>query len=217
MKRNILLVIIVIFTLNVNAQNVKFGTKAGLNISSIYNGENVNRESRYSFHLGGLVEFKISNKIYFQPEILFSSQGAKFNYSGESIDILGGVNSTFFSIESTTALNYLNFPLIMKYYIFNNLSIECGPQLGFLLSLKTETTHTNNNAFVTETSSDKSSSNIIDLGINFGLGYKLENGIFFNSRYNFGLSAINKELENQIYYTKARNGVLQISVGYFFN
>ena len=217
MKENILVVVIVIFTLNVNAQNVKFGVKGGLNISSIYGSENSDVESRYSFHIGGLAEVEISEKLSFQPEVVFSSQGSKFNISGEYFDLHGGVNSDFFNIESTSTLNYINIPLILKYYVFDGFSLEFGPQVGYLLSVKTETNHTVDGEIVSEISKTKDGLNVIDFGVNIGLGYKLQNGIFFNSRFNLGLNAINKKIEHQLYYKKHKNEVLQFSVGYFFN
>ncbi|MFK5879869.1 MAG: porin family protein [Flavobacteriaceae bacterium] len=217
MKKNILVVIIVIFTLNINAQNVKFGAKAGLNISSIYGSEAAtNNEFRYSFHVGVVSEIKISDKFTFQPEILFSSQGTRMNYEDfieDQIDVV----YEYISVKSVSAMNYLNIPLMIKYYPFNNFSIEFGPQVGFLLSVNNEFELKSGRDTISQSSSNMDGTNRVDFALNLGLGYKLENGIFFNSRYNFGLSAINKEMENQIYFEKARNGVLQLSIGYFFN
>ncbi|MFI1771586.1 hypothetical protein [Thalassobellus citreus] len=51
----------------------------------------------------------------------------------------------------------------------------------------------------------------IDFGVNFGIVYKLDNGLNFNARYNWGLTNIT--VEHDI--TK-NNSVFQLSVGYFF-
>ena len=53
----------------------------------------------------------------------------------------------------------------------------------------------------------------IDYGVNLGLGYKLENGLNFGARYNFGLANIN-DVEGSS--DKFRNGVAQITIGYSF-
>ncbi|MNQ60224.1 hypothetical protein D3C85_744960 [compost metagenome] len=88
-----------------------------------------------------------------------------------------------------------------KYYVTKGLSVEAGPQIGFLLAAKNEKTDV------------KDSFNIFDFGVNFGLGYKLDNGLNFGARYNLGLTDINN-LENSS--SKNKNSVFQISVGYFF-
>jgi hypothetical protein len=88
-----------------------------------------------------------------------------------------------------------------KYYVTKGLSLEAGPQIGFLLSAKNDNTDV------------KNSFKTFDFGVNFGLGYKLENGLNFGARYNFGLSNINNLDDSS---SKYKNGVFQIYVGYFF-
>ena len=88
-----------------------------------------------------------------------------------------------------------------KYYLTKGFSLEAGPQIGFLLSAKNDKTDV------------KDSFNTVDFGVNFGLGYKLDNGLNFGARYNLGLSDINN-IDNSS--NKNRIGVFQLSVGYFF-
>ena len=88
-----------------------------------------------------------------------------------------------------------------KYYVAKGLSIEAGPQIGYLFSAKNESVDV------------KDSFKKIDFGANVGLGYKLENGLNFGVRYNLGLSNINNVSGSS---DKYKNGVLQASVGYFF-
>lgn len=88
-----------------------------------------------------------------------------------------------------------------KYYVVKGLSLEAGPQLGFLLSAKNESTNV------------KDSFKTFDFGVNLGLGYKLNNGLNFGARYNLGLTNINDSEGSS---GKNRNGVIQVSVGYFF-
>ncbi|MBC5841109.1 PorT family protein [Flavobacterium sp. F-380] len=163
-----------------NAQEIKFGAKAGLNFASV-RGENSDvYDTVTAFNLGAVAEIPLSEKISFQPEILFSGQGYSFG-------------------NDIAALNYLNVPLMGKYYVTKGLSLEAGPQVGFLLSAKTD------NADV------KNLFKKIDFGVNAGLGYKLENGLNFSARYNLGLSNI-----SSVANTTNKNAVVQLSVGYFF-
>ncbi len=112
---------------------------------------------------------------------MYSGQG----YAGEGADDL-------------VALNYLNIPLMGKYYLTKGFSLETGPQIGFLLSAKDKDTDV------------KGAFNTVDFGVNFGLGYKLDNGLHFGVRYNLGLSDI-----NSIDSFTDKNRVFQLSVGYF--
>jgi hypothetical protein len=103
--------------------------------------------------------------------------------------------------DNTVALSYLNIPLMGKYYLTKGFSVEAGPQIGFLLAAKNEKVNV------------KDSFNTVDFGVNFGLGYKLENGLNFGVRYNLGLTDINNVDNSSV---KNKNSVFQVSVGYFF-
>lgn len=167
---------------NVNAQKIKFGAKGGLNFASISGNNSKGSDVVTSFNFGVLSEIALSEKFSFQPELMYSGQGYSFN-------------------NNTIALSYLNIPLMGKYYLTKGLSLEAGPQIGFLFSAKNDKTDV------------KNSFKTFDFGVNFGLGYKLDNGLNFGARYNLGLSDINN-LEGSS--SKNKNGVFQISVGYFF-
>ncbi|MDB2463024.1 PorT family protein [Algibacter sp.] len=168
---------------NVNAQDIHFGAKLGINFSSIYGDNAEDLETITSIvNFGIVAEMPINEKFSFQPELMYSIQGYSIG-------------------EDIVALNYLNLPLLGKYYITKGLSLEAGPQIGFLLSAKDEGTDVKDN-FKT-----------IDLGANLGLAYKLNNGLNFGARYNLGLSNINNIDGVPDSY---KNGVFQITVGYQF-
>ena len=73
-------------------------------------------------------------------------------------------------------------------------------------------------SFEGETESDsedvKEFMNNMDFGLNIGLGYRMESGLFFQGRYNIGLSNVADEGGDDY---KMNNSVIQFSVGYFFN
>lgn len=167
-----------------SAQDFSFGAKGGVNITSIGGGSNfgvAGLGSKVSFHLGGVAEVPISEKFAVQPELLYSSQGTKWNFSG----------------LSSLKLDYINLPILCKYFILQGLSAEAGPVVGFLIS----------------TNGIKENYNSLDVGIGIGASYKLNDNIFFSLRYNKGLTDINKDdaltISNQ-------NNVFQISAGYAF-
>jgi len=178
----VLAVVTVLGFANVNAQEIKFGAKGGLNFASVSGDNTKGIGAVTSFNFGVISEIPISDKFSFQPELMYSGQGYDFN-------------------DKTIALSYLNFPLMGKYYVTKGFSVEAGPQVGFLFSAKNDKTDV------------KDYFNTVDFGVNFGLGYKLGNGLNFGARYNLGLTDINNVAKSS---SKNKNSVFQVSVGYFF-
>ena len=173
------------------SQDINFGVKGGVNFASL-TGDTSGLETRTAFHFGIVAEVQISDKFAFQPELLYSSQGAK--------------DSEFDEELKTT---YLNIPLMAKYYVAENISIEAGPQIGLLLSAKTEIDGADDEDI-------KFRFRDVDFGFNFGLGYKLDSGLNFGLRYNLGISNIVNEVEAFVTDNKINNSVFQISIGYLF-
>ncbi len=154
MKKILLVVAMVAFGLTANAQ--KFGVKGGLNFSNITvntSGLSASPDGRTSFYIGGLVDFTISEKFHIQPEVLFSSEGAK-----------------------DADISFVNIPVMAKYYVAENFSLQAGPQIGFVVDAEGGTDGLETANF----------------GLGLGAGYELEGGLFFDARYNFGLSNIAK-------------------------
>ncbi len=192
MKKSFLIIAIIVFGLtNLNAQEVKFGAKAGLNLASVSGDETDGLDSRTAFHIGAVAEISVSDKFSVQPELLYSAQGAKDSFEGIDVDL---------------KIDYINLPIMAKFYVADGFSLEAGPQVGFLLSAKAEGGG--------ESIDFKDETKGIDFGANLGVGYKLESGLNFGARYNLGLSNINDGEGSDDF--KNQNSVIQLSVGYFF-
>lgn len=193
MKKVLLAVAILAAGLTANAQEVNFGAKAGVNFANV-SGEDVEDNiTRTSFNVGAVVEFEISDKFSIQPELIYSAQGAKLEEESD--------------VDLTLKLDYLNVPVIAKFYAAESFSLEFGPQVGFLLSAKAKAKIGGDSG---ETDI-KDEFETVDFGLNFGAGYKLDSGLNFSARYNLGLSNVAKESESSV-----KNSVFQISIGYFF-
>ena len=171
-----------------NAQETKFGVKGGLNLSNV-NGDISNNSSRLSFHVGGFAEVKISDKFAIQPELVYSVQGTKVDV-GASEDVVYD-------------LQYINIPVMAKFYATEQFSLEVGPQIGFLATAKAR--------FDGNSEDIKDSFKSTDFGVNFGAGYNFTENISAGLRYNLGLSNI-PDADG----ADAKNGVFSLSVGYKF-
>lgn len=188
MKKIILSTVAILTFGFVNAQSNKdmyFGIKGGLNISSITNVNEVDASALVGFHIGLFGEFMISDKFALQPEILYSTQGAQLD---------DGV------IKEDLKLDYINIPLMAKYYVTDSFSLELGPQIGFLVAADADGEDVKD---LFETT---------DFGLNFGAGYNVTENIVLGIRYNLGLTKLQKDLFPGD--SESKNSVFSFSFGY---
>ncbi|WP_406682939.1 PorT family protein [Seonamhaeicola sp. MEBiC1930] len=179
--------LLVIFSMQ--SQQTQFGVKGGLNISNL-TGDTYGLNSKTAFHFGVLAEIPLSDILAIQPELLFAAQGSKAD-------------------SDQLKLNYFNIPVMAKYYATNEISIEVGPQFGFLLTANSE---------IDDEGDIKDDLNQFDFGINFGIGFKADKGLNLGFRYNLGLANVYNDLLD--YFSeddfKAHNSVFQLFVAYMF-
>lgn len=199
MKKIILTAVAVMAFAFSNAQETRFGVKGGANLANL-TGDYEGASSMVGFHVGGFAEIKLSDKFAIQPELLYSAQGAK-------------VKQTFFeeTDKYDVKLSYLNIPVLAKYYVTEEFSVEAGPQLGVLLSAKEGK----------EDAKDYYKS--VDFGFNVGAGYNFTEDLSVGVRYTAGLSSVAKTPEGDAEFEgfdvpsiAIRNSVLALSVGYKF-
>ena len=191
MKKIILSAITVMAFAFTNAQETKFGVKGGLNITSFSGGNYYDAKSLVGFQVGGFAEIKIIERLSIQPEVLFSTQGAKQEFGNTDFD---------------TKLNYINVPVLAKFYITKQFTVEAGPQIGFLVSAK----NNGNDA--------KDSFKTFDTGFNFGAGYNFTENVSVGLRYTVGLANIaDYEVDNtEQYLDSPKNSVLALTLAYKF-
>ena len=175
------------------AQDVIFGVKGGVNFSNV-SQEDLSTSAITAFHLGVVMEGRYTEKIALQTEILYSFQG--FDYIDEQ------------NIDSESRLSYVTVPVMFKYYVVERLSIEAGPQIGFLSTakIKRETPEGS------KTMDVKDGLRYGDLSFNMGVSFYLSDSFNLHARYCHGLTNVVNRLANDNF----KNRVLQVSIGYFF-
>lgn len=160
--RKLLLAICVIFSTEISAQCV-LGIKGGINYSTI--GGDANRmKLRKSIHLGLFHQQKLNENITLQPELVYSSQGAK---------------SSTGAVEYVN--NYLNLPVMLKFRLIRGVSCEVGPQFGLLLSA---------NERVYDITLSDNDPDDFDLAFSLGLGFENEI-VLLETRANLGIISSN--------------------------
>ena len=174
-----------------------FGLKGGVNFTNLIakNHQGGEFQSRTSFHVGGLVQLPLNQQFTLQPEVLFSSQSAKYHsdYFGDDVGM----------IRDIWHLNYLNLPLMGQYLFGNGFSLQTGPQLGFLLSAKTK------DDFGEQEFTQLLKT--VEVSWAMGTAYTTKMGLGLDIRYNLGLTDIDDT--NGI---SAKNRVLQAGLFYLF-
>jgi hypothetical protein len=184
-------------------KETKFGSKLGMNLANLAGSDAGDANIIIGFNAGLFVEIPISDKFTFQPEILYSAQGSK---SEGPLNVEG----TIYNVEATLKFNYINIPLMFKYHVDKNFSLEAGPYVGFLASSKlkakieglgTETIDMNDNLKST------------DIGLGIGMNYEFSDVIFANARYQGGLTQIGDAASGG---NNIKNSILQIGLGFRF-
>jgi hypothetical protein len=166
MKKVSILILSLFLLLGANAQQVHFGIKGGVNISSLHFNDNTSADSKVGLHLGILAHIHASKTWAIQPELIYSLEGAKQDVGNTKV---------------TYNLNYLNVPILLQYMFENGFRLEGGPQIGFLLNAKTKA----GDVTVTNTSFKTTA-----VSIPLGIGYLTSSGWGLDARYVFGLSNI---------------------------
>jgi len=180
---------------NADSMAPSFGVKGGVNFATL-NGDIDSPDSRTSFHVGVFAEMPIAPIFSVQVEALYSGQGAEAEFRGSDGD------------KAELQLDYINVPVLAKFYIVKGLSIEAGPQFSFLV----------NDEFDFNPNSDGGDIPLDDNGPDFktfqvgvagGLTFQTDLGLFATARYVQDITDIAKDVNVQ-------NSVFQLGVGYKF-
>ncbi len=197
MKKVLLVFAVLAITASSFAQT-KFGIKAGANLASAYGNDFDGTDGRIGLVVGAFTKFEISEKFYFQPELLYSSQGVSSTYYEVTQDK---------NLDAILKLSYLNIPLMAKFYPYKGFNLQAGPQLGILLSAKQKFEVMR----MEDIENIKDFCNDFDFGLNLGLGYDFPEGFGIDFRYNIGLTNI-EDYDD----ADGKNKVFQLTASYAF-
>lgn len=207
MKKIVLLTALLLVFTGVYAQ-MSFGAKLGLNIANVSGDDVEDADAKIGFHVGGLMQYFLTDDILIQPELLFTQKGSQFEDSDK-----GDGWSEKYEMKST--YNYLEIPILAKYnFDMDNIKLQpyLGPALGILMNAKykVEWKETFNGQSASGSSSgDIEDTEDIEFGLVFGLDAIISENFLVGLRYNLGLTDIDKDAD-------VKNNVFMISLGYLF-
>jgi Outer membrane protein beta-barrel domain len=236
------IVAILFFYLSSDAQ-ISIGGKGGISIPNLKgnNEKSKGYTSRIGVYGGLVANFQLTPSLSLHPEINFSPQGGQRkgmqqvpSDAIEGITLPPGMN-LYANFKSTTILNYLEIPVLIKLTFGNKLKyyINFGPHVAFLLEAKTKTSGSSSlyldeegtiplmenstplpSFDFTNTTDIKESIKKVNAGIQGGLGieYPLGPGnIFLEGRAIIGMINIQTHPEND---GKNKTGSLAAALGY---
>lgn len=146
---------------SVNAQvSFKPGLRTGLNFSHFTQNDNQNEDykSKMDFYIGGYGELKLTKYYTLQPEITYTRQGSKYEYTGQT-------NSTTFNAT------YLSFALINKFTFNDKFNFHIGPTIDFLVEKERNIDYYSD----------------VDLAFLLGLGYNFNSNFGLEARIKKGI------------------------------
>jgi hypothetical protein len=136
------------------------------------------------------------------------TDGTTSFYVGGLVDIALSENFHFqpelqYSMEGAkdASLSYLRIPLMAKYYIMEGLNLQAGPQIAFKIAAEDD--------MMDEMTKS------MDFGLGIGAAYELPMGLFFDVRYNLGMSNIADGMAADLD-MDIKNTSIQIGLGYRF-
>jgi len=194
-----------------HAQGIRFGVKAGANLSNLA-GDVVNQDqfkNRFGFQGGVMVNFGLGDILSIQPEVLYSQKG--FKYADQQFTVL---NNTYRNTGSVR-YDYLDVPILVRVRAAG-IFFEVGPQYSYLLNVSTDRTQTINGNVVSTAGSGTSNLDNVkrnELGYVGGLGYQASNGVMLGVRYSGAFTDFAKDGYSNNDFRNARNSTFQAYVG----
>ena len=175
-----------------------FGPKIGVDYTH-YWGKNVEHGGQLNYQAGLFMEYRFTNKFSVAPEVVFAAQGGKYDTK-----VLG------VELKETDHVNYINVPVMLKYYVIPELSIDFGPQVGFNVYSKNTIEGKVEKLKEKETTDMKKYTKTVDFGLGLGLTYNITEEVFIQARYTMGLTKVFNVDDD------SKNGNGQIAIGFRF-
>ena len=204
MKKVFVLIAAAIVSMSAMAQ-VQFGGKVGFDMTNFW-GSNVEHGMKPGYQVGLMMEYKFSPKFAIAPEVVFVF------FCGKSKALAFDINKHGIELAATDIkynTNYINVPLMLKFYATPNFSIDLGPQVGFNVYSKVTAKG------VDDAIDFKDATKAVDFGVGLGGTYNLTENAVVQARYTLGLTKVFKD-EYILGENNAKNGNVQIAFGMKF-
>ncbi|MEQ9438976.1 MAG: porin family protein [Cyclobacteriaceae bacterium] len=192
-----LLLSALVIPISLIAQDARTGIKGGLNVSNLYIDDVSDENLRPGFHLGVFTQLPISDFFVIQPEVLYSTKGARATYDVNVVDLEG---------EYKFNLNYVDIPVLATFKLGEAADIQVGPYISYLISANVST---DGDIIDGSEELNRDSFKRIDYGLSAGFTLNFD-AISVGTRYNYGLAQIADSNGAELALGDAKNSVAQI-------
>ncbi|WNM18359.1 porin family protein [Flavobacterium capsici] len=186
---------------NDDRDQMRFGFKAGVNFSNVYDeeGNNFVADGKTGLAAGVFLSVPFGKVIGFQPELIYSQKGFKATGS-----VLG------FDYDYKRTTTYLDIPLLLQIKPSSNFTLLAGPQFSYLLETKNEFNNTSNTV-EEEINGDNYKKNIF--GFVVGADVNLDQFVI-GGRLGWDISKSDSDGNSDS--PRYKNQVIQLTLGYRF-
>ena len=211
------IVAILSFVIQVNAQEIKSGFRAGVNVSD-WGGDVaqslgdlvdltnvVDLQNSVGYHIGGYLIIPVNEQFSIEPGLLYSRKGLKLTQSILDVNVLN------VRAEAAVQAHYLDLPIMAKFKLAEGLHIYAGPQMSYLVANRLKAQAGILGFNVSESFKIDSGFRKLDMALAGGVGYQFANGFNITAGYDHGLSSLDNNGNFDVY-----NRVVKASIGYTF-
>ena len=175
MKKIVFVVLALIVVVGmVQAQDMRFGAKAGLTLGNINKDvedmgipSDADKKMRMGMTFGAMMHMPVSDNMVFIGEGAYIQKGVKVEFLGE---------------EMIMKMDYLQFDALMKYAFAEAFGVYAGPGFGFVMAAEEE--------YPGGTEDMKDFVKSTEFSLNFGAQFMAMENIVLDARYNMGLTDI---------------------------
>jgi len=183
----------------------KFGIKGGVNLTNMYVDDVSDEHMKVGFNAGFFAKLPITKGFSIQPELLYSSKGAKETYN----NFIQGKGEYRFN------LNYVELPVLAVINVAKNFNLQAGPYVAYLASANVKDMD-NDGTIKNATDLNAENFNRFDYGVAGGFGIDISN-FTLGARYNYGLKEIGKSGSLSGDLTKnSKNSAISLYIGFGF-
>ena len=197
-----LLLMMNLIHLNDVYSQIRYGVKGGMNISNVKFKEIDNdQENLTSFHFGGVTQFMVTEKLFLEPELLYSHKGWT-------------IPDDLMNKDVSLHLHYLNLPILFGYRFKQNISFFIGPELGYNFNTTRKDITGSQRIKIYEK---------LDVGILIGTSLQVYKNIGLDVRYIYGFHGL---IRGETYdgdgnkigsFANGSNRVFQLGLFYLFD
>ncbi len=197
MKQFLLLIISILLTSTLYAQNFRGKVIAGFTTSQI-DGDGLAGYNKPGLLMGVAAEYPFNDVFSAQAEILYAGKGARTSLNQMDMGV------EFMRIS----LQYIDFPLMATAKVYRNLRLEAGPSVNFLVIARED----DGAGYVFRREPYRS----FDVMGNAGVDYQFWRGLSANARFSYSLWPIGSGAVTNVWVAQGYNNVLSFSLRYQF-